>query len=167
MGIFRGSQGLAFIIGPILGGTLAHFFSLYTPFYVDFSLTILGILLFLFLVPEMERKHGKFAFPLKYLGFFKQNLILMRIAFIGFSETFAFAALYSFVPALAIRLMLSEVEIAMFFTAEAIVFTLTNVIVGILSDKIGRKPIMIIGLACSSINLIAFFLQWISGRSYF
>ncbi|MEM4484016.1 MAG: MFS transporter, partial [Candidatus Methanomethylicia archaeon] len=74
-----------------------------------------------------------------------------------FSETFVFAALYSFVPALAIRLMLSEVEIAMFFTAEAIVFTLTNVIVGILSDKIGRKPIMIIGLACSSINLIAFF----------
>ncbi|MEM1551675.1 MAG: MFS transporter [Candidatus Bathyarchaeia archaeon] len=27
MGIFWSSQGLAFIIGPILGGTLAHFFS--------------------------------------------------------------------------------------------------------------------------------------------
>lgn len=157
MGIFRSSQGLAFIIGPILGGTLAHFSSFYTPFYVDFGLTILGILLFLLLVPEIKIKHGKFTFPLKSLGFFKQNLILTRIAYLGFTETFAFAALCSFVPALAIKLMLSEMEIAIFFTAEAIVFTLTNVIVGTLSDKIGRKPIMVIGLACSSINLIAFF----------
>lgn len=157
IGIFRSSQGLAFVIGPILGGTVAHFFSVYTPFYVDFGLTILGILLFLLLVPEIKRKREKFALPLKSLEFFKQNLILTRIAYLGFSETFAFAALCSFVPALAIRFTMSEVEIAMFFTAEAIVFTLTNVIVGTLSDKIGRKPIMIIGLACSSVNLIAFF----------
>ncbi|MEM2185260.1 MAG: hypothetical protein QXD79_08020 [Candidatus Methanomethylicia archaeon] len=68
MGIFRGSQGLAFIIGPILGGTLSYFHSLYTPFYVDFGLTILGILLFLFLVPEIRGKHGKFVFPFKSLG---------------------------------------------------------------------------------------------------
>jgi len=94
-------------------------------------------------------------------------LILMRIAYLGFSETFAFAALCSFIPALAIKFMFSELEIAIFFTVEATIFTLTDVIVGALSDKIGRKPIMIIGLACSSINLIAFFLQWISGKSYF
>lgn len=157
MGIFRSSQGLAFTMGPILGGTIAHFFSIYTPFYVDFGLTILGILLFLLLVPEAKRKREKFALPLKTFGFFKQNSTLMRIAYLGFSETFAFAALCSFVPALAIGFGMSEVEIALFFTAEAIVFTLTNVVVGTLSDRIGRKHIMIVGLTCSSVNLIAFF----------
>ena len=157
IGIFRSSQGLAFIIGPMLGGTIAHFFSIYAPFYVDFGLTILGILLFLLLVPEAKRKRKKFAFSPKTLRSIKQNLTLMRIAYLGFSETFAFAALCSFVPALAIGSGMSEVEIAMFFTAEAVVFTLTNIVVGTFSDRIGRKPIMIIGLTCSSVNLMAFF----------
>lgn len=157
MGIFRSSQGFAFVMGPILGGTIAHFFSIFTPFYIDFGLTILGIMLFLVFVPEAKRKREKLAFSLKALGFVRQNLTLIKIACLGFSETFAFAALCSFVPALAIGFGMTEVEIATFFTSEAIVFTLTNVIVGTLSDRIGRKPIMIIGLTCSSVNLIAFF----------
>jgi MFS family permease len=77
---------------------------------------------------------------------------------LGFSETFAYASLSTFLPALAIGLGMSEVELAILFTAEAIFFTLTNLLVGSLSDRIGRRPIVILGLACTSMNLIAFFL---------
>lgn len=157
MGIFRGSQGLAFIIGPTIGGTIAYFSSLYAPFFVDFGLTIMGILIFLLLVPEAKRKRADLVNPLKSLKFIKQDLALTKIAFLGFTETFAFASLTSFVPALALKFGMSEMEIATLFTAEAAVFTVTSLIAGMLSDRIGRKPIMILGLLFSSVSIIAFF----------
>jgi MFS family permease len=157
MGIFRGSQGLAFIIGPTIGGTIAYFFSLYAPFFVDFGLTIMRILIFLLLVPEVKRKNAELVNPLKSLRFIKQDLALTKIAFLGFTETFAFASLISFVPALALKFGMSEMEIATLFTAEAAVFTVTSLIAGMLSDRIGRKPIMILGLLFSSVSIIAFF----------
>jgi len=159
MGIFRSSQGLAFMIGPTMGGITAYFFSIYAPFFADFGLTILGILLFLLLVPEAKRKRLELAHPLESLRFIKRDLALMKMAFLGFTETFAFASLCSFVPALAIEFGMSEMEIATFFTAEATIFTLTNIFVGTMSDRIGRKPIMILGLLFSSANLIAFFFS--------
>lgn len=157
MGIFRSSQGLAFIIGPTIGGAIGYSFSIYAPFFADFGLTILGILLFLLLVPEAKKKRRGLAHSLESLKFIKQDLALIKIAFLGFTETFAFASLCSFIPALAIAFGMSVVEIATFFTAEAATFTLTNIVVGTLSDRIGRKPIMILGLLFCSVNLIAFF----------
>jgi len=157
MGIFRSSQGLAFIIGPTIGGTIAYFSYIHAPFFVDFCLTILGILIFLLLVPETKRKPRGLAHSLESLKLIKKDLALMKIAFLGFTETFAFASLCSFVPALAIKLQMSEIQIAALFTAEAAIFTLTNIVVGTLSDRIGRKSIMILGLSFSSANLIAFF----------
>ena len=157
MGIFRGSQGLALIIGPTIGGTIAYFFSLYAPFFVDFGLTIMGILIFLLLVPEVKRKRVGWANPLKSLRFIKQDLALTKIAFLGFTETFAFASLISFVPALALKFGMPEMEIATLFTAEAAVFTLTSLVAGMLSDRIGRKSIMVLGLLFSTVSLFAFF----------
>jgi MFS family permease len=158
MGFFRGSQGLAITVGPMIGGILAHFFSIYAPFYLDFGLTIIGVLVFLLLIPEAKRRGEKAAFSFGGLRFLKKDLTLVKIACLGFSETFAYASLSTFLPALAIGLGMSEVELAILFTAEAIFFTLTNLLVGSLSDRMGRRPIMILGLACTSMNLIAFFL---------
>jgi len=158
MGFFRSSQGLAFVVGPTLGGAIAHLFSIVSPFYADFGLTILGIMLFVFLVPEAKRKCAPSErFSLESLRFIRQDLRLAKIAFLGFSETFAFAALSSFVPAMVVGLGMSEIEIAALFTAEAIVFTLTNIAVGAISDRIGRKPIMILGLVWSSAIIVSFF----------
>jgi MFS family permease len=157
MGIFRGSQGLAFILGPTIGGAIAYFFSLYAPFFVDFGLTIMGIFIFLLLVPEVKRKRASWASPLKSLRFIRQDLVLTKIAFLGFTETFAFASLTSFVPALALKFGMPEMEIATLFTAEAAAFTLTSLVAGIISDRIGRKSIMVLGLLFSVTSLIAFF----------
>jgi len=81
----------------------------------------------------------------------------VKAAFLGFTEVFAFTSLASFVPALAIDLGMSGMEIAFLLTAETIVFSLTNAFVGALSDRIGRKPIAIMGLVYSSVNLAVFF----------
>lgn len=157
MGVFRSSQGLSLIAGPMIGGGLAYFFSAYVPFFADFALTLLGIALFLLLVPEARRRRGVLSSPLQSLKFIGRDLGLMKVAFLGFTETFAFIALTSFLPALAVELKMTEIEIAALFTAEAASFTLTNIAVGVLSDKIGRKPLMLMGLLFSSADLIAFF----------
>ena len=158
MGIFRSCQGFAFVLGPMVGGALAYFFSIYTPFFVDFGLTILGISLFLFLVPEVERGRGEVRPSLlESLKVIRRELRLVKAAFLGFTEVFAFAALSSFIPALAIGLGMSGMEIAAFFTVETAVFSLTNAFIGTLSDRVGRKPIAVTGLIYSSVNLTAFF----------
>ena len=156
MGVFRSSQGLSLIIGPMIGGGIAYFFSVYAPFFADFALTLLGIALFLLLVPEARRRREASP-PLQSLKFIARDLGLMKVAFLGFTETFAFAALTSFLPALAVELHMTEIEIATLFTAEAASFTLTNIVVGVLSDKVGRKPLMLIGLLSSAVDLTAFF----------
>lgn len=63
MGVFRSSQGLSLIAGPMIGGGLAYFFSAYAPFFADFALTLLGIAIFLLLVPEAQRRRGVLSSP--------------------------------------------------------------------------------------------------------
>ncbi len=158
MGVFRSCQGWALVLGPMIGGALGSL-SLYTPFYVDFGLTILGVSLFLFLVPEVRGRSGEEASSLlQSLKVLKQEPALVKAAFLGFTEVFAFAALFSLIPALAIDLGMSAMEIAALLTAETITFTITNAFVGALSDRVGRKPIAVMGLIYSSVNLAAFFL---------
>ena len=141
MGIFRSCQGMAFMLGPMIGGALAYFFSIYTPFYVDFGLTILGISLFLFLVPEAERERGGLRPSLiESIRFIWREPKLVKVAFLGFTEVFAFTALSSFIPAIAIGLGMSSIEIAAFFTVETAVFTLTNVFIGALLIGSAETP---------------------------
>ncbi|HDI75354.1 MAG TPA: MFS transporter [Thermoprotei archaeon] len=47
LGIFRSSQGLSFVIGPILGALLARLLFLRAPFFFDSVLTFIAIVLFL------------------------------------------------------------------------------------------------------------------------
>jgi DHA1 family multidrug resistance protein-like MFS transporter len=156
MGLFRGSQGIAIILGPIVGGVLAHYLGLYIPFYLDFTLTLLGVSLFFIPpIPEGERAES-LLLPLKTLRLLRDEPRLLRAALIGFSELFSFGAFLTFLPALAISLELSDVEIASLLTLEAALFSLTNLVVGPLSDKVGRKPIAALGLLTYIIVLPSF-----------
>jgi len=158
MGIFRSCQGFAFVLGPVAGGILAYSFSLHTPFFIDFGLTILGISFFLFLVPETEKGNNMDRSSVsESLRVIRREPRLLKAAFLGFTEIFAFSSLSSFIPALAIEIGLSGMEIALFLTVETIVFSLTSAFIGSLSDNVGRKPVAIAGLVYSSLNLVAFF----------
>lgn len=145
MGLFRGSQGLALVMGPIAGGVLAHYLGLYTPFYLDFLLTLLGVSLFATLPIESSRAED-ITQPISRIRLLLMDSRLLKAAVIGFSETFSYGALLSLLPALAVDLGLSEIEIALLLGVEAALFSITNLFAGPLSDRIGRRPITSVGL---------------------
>jgi len=146
MGLFRGSQGLALVLGPIAGGVLAHYLSLYTPFLLDFLLTLLGASLFLMLPIGEAPRAGRLTTPIRRLGLLLRDLRLLKAAAVGFSETFSLGVLMSLLPALAVGLGLSEVEIASLLAVEAALFSASSLLSGPASDRVGRRPIAALGL---------------------
>jgi len=157
MGIFRSSQGLAFIVGPVLGGGLARLLSLRAPFLLDFALTLIGVLLFLRFVPEL-RTESSAAPPLRSLRFIVKDRRLLMVAVLGFTETFAFAAWSTLLPVLVVKLGMAELEVATLLSLEAISFTIATTLMGAASDRVGRMPIMAVGLTLSLISLSGYYL---------
>ncbi|KYH36570.1 MAG: MFS transporter [Candidatus Bathyarchaeota archaeon B23] len=156
MGLFRSSQGLAFAVGPMVGGLLAKLFSLYAPIYLDFALTLLALLLFA-LLPLPEGRRRPLSLPIRSLRLIRGDPNLLRVAVMGFSETFSFSALASFLPAVVVMRGLREVEIALLFSAEAAAFSSSSLIAGPLSDRYGRRRLMLLGLVSCALTTVALY----------
>jgi len=157
-GVFRSSQGLSFVVGPIVGVVIAKLFWLRAPFLFDFILTLVAIGLFvLFLRSVSVKGHGE-VFSLEGLKWVIRNRELMKIAYIGFSEGFSFAIWCSFLPAYMLVLGMREAEIGLVLSVEALSFTIANAIVGYLSDILGRKPIAVIGATLATVASFAYLM---------
>ncbi len=158
-GIFRSSQGLSFMIGPIIGAIIAKIFSLRTPFIFDFTLTILAILMFvLFFKGKINVNGEKFNF--NGLKSVVHNVDLLKIAYLGFSEGFSFTIWISFLPVYMLSLFMSEIEIGLILSIEALAFSISNIIVGYLSDRVDQKILALIGAFMTSIISILYLFSY-------
>ncbi len=161
-GIFRSSQGLSFMVGPIVGAVLAEFFSIKIPFLFDFALSLLAITLFAISFKEGARRlEEKTSF--KALVEVARDRELLKIAYLGFSEGFSFTIWSSFLPVYMLSLGMAETEIGLVFSLEALAFSLSNIFIGYLSDRIGRKPLALLGATLTTFSSIAY----IHARSLF
>ncbi len=137
-GIFKSSQGLSFVVGPLIGVAIAELASLRAPFSFDFALTLLAVALFALLFGgEALGGHGEF--DLGALAEVVRDRELLKTAHLGFSEGFSFAAWSSFLPAYMPSLEMGEAEIGAVLSLVALAFSLPSVLVGYLSDGIGRR----------------------------
>ena len=98
-GIIGATVGFGFILGPSLGGLLAHI-SLSTPLYVAAALTLLNAAYGYFVLPEsLDTEHRMSDFSIHHLNPFTQleyimnNATLKSLIIIGFFYFFAFAEL--------------------------------------------------------------------------
>ena len=156
LGIFRSSQGLSFVIGPILGALLARLLFLRAPFFFDSVLTFIAIVLFL-LFCRREYSEGRLE-RLEYgaLGEVVRSGRLLKVACIGFSECFSFTVWSSFLPVYMLSMGMREQEIGLVFSVEALAFSLSNVFVGYLADKVGRKPLAVLGALLTTVSSLAY-----------
>lgn len=95
-GMMGAAFGFGFLIGPVLGGLLAHYYSLRTPFFVAATLTGMNWLYGLLVLPESlppERRVAAFnlkkANPIGSLIFLRQHAQLLLLAGINFLFLFA------------------------------------------------------------------------------
>lgn len=160
-GVIMGSYGAGFIFGPALGGVLFDHWGFAAPFAVSGSLALIALALALVMVPE-TRSAAQRAPKLKLAGALtgwkglratlpRSLYLFATLLIIDFIATFAFAFIE---PQMAFyaynQLLLSPTQLGIIIGAYGLTMLLGQAFLGNLSDRFGRKPIIIIGLILNS-----------------
>jgi MFS family permease len=176
-GILRASQGLSYAIGPLIGGVFS-FVSLRTPFLVDGILAVITFIIVLALVKnnKVERtEKPKIIAGLKMI-FSRRRVYLYLL--MGISAFFGFGILSTFIPTQSNLIGLSAFQISVIMGAGALIYSGTSLIIGNLSEKLGRKKFVVLSqglilaagfgfifLGNSMVWLIVFFVLFCAGEA--
>ena len=147
MGIYTTSRMLGLGIGPLLGGALYDRYGFDAAFYAGSGFIIIALILVQLWVHEppvkpVEKKPGKFQII---------DTKLLTVGIVGVSfATLVMAGSFSMMAALEDqfneRLNMSAFIFSLAFSALLLSRVFTQVPLGRLSDRIGRKPLIIGGL---------------------
>ncbi len=162
VGMVMAGYGFGFILGPFIGGLLYDMWGFAAPFIASSSMGLIGLVFAWVMVPETRiqmtqnksisdsNQPKQKAFSMGYLP--KPVTTFATLVLVSFVLTFTFA----FISPVMIYYVYDELN----FTATQFgllvgVYGLANVIgqisLGGLSDKYGRKPVIVLGLVISSI----------------
>ncbi|MFX0108626.1 MAG: MFS transporter [Candidatus Hodarchaeota archaeon] len=161
MGYLSMGNMVGFIIGPALGGVLAQYLGIRMPFVIAAVVTLFTLLVLYILVQEPKRKtpleeYKIYRTPLREV-FSKQSRPYSILAFAMFTNMFAIGILeVAFMLDAVQRFSISPIEIGLFFGVIGIVSIIGNVVFGRLSDKLGRKWLIVLGSIIGGISLVMF-----------
>ncbi len=164
MGIYAVSFASGNATGPILGGVIASYYSLSVPFFFTSALAgVSAILLYIGLEESFEgsvRKGSdiqKRGYPFSFLKFKMKDITPFPKTFLGltigsFTVFFGLAMVWPLLSLFGDEvLFLSDLQIAGIFTLIGLVQMVIMFPAGSLSDRIGRKKLIIAGGIISSI----------------
>jgi len=167
MSIFQGSFLIGISLGPALGGIIAEFWGMRAPFIVVAILSFASGIWAFFRVPEtlqktdnkLKRQENNIGkgwssnFLLNYGFLFKKDFLLISLTFAGTFFTRG-GAFFTLLPLKASReLGLSEGKVGGFLTLPSIFTFMMLPLVGIFSDKYGRKTVIVPGIALFAFSL--------------
>jgi DHA1 family multidrug resistance protein-like MFS transporter len=156
MGVFQGIEFVGTIIGSAVSGKLVQELGWRGGFTVALALSFAALLLFV--VPPYVRKEavrGPISKPLtlsEILGVMK-NKTLMIVAAATLAEFIMTNGLIMTIVPLFMRgtLGFSLADVGYVMGARSLGFVVAMFIMGSISDKIGRRPVLIFGLAATAI----------------
>ena len=155
-GVIMGSYGAGFILGPALGGLLFERWGYAAPFAVSGTLALIGLILAFLMIPETRpatlRTQGlKLGSQMKWRTIWavlpRPVTLFATLLVIDFIATFAYAfiepqmALYAYN-----QLALSPTQLGIIVGVYGLAMLLGQGFLGTLSDRLGRKPVMLVGL---------------------
>ncbi len=150
---YRTANSLGLMLAPVIGGIVGNI-NLTYPFILG-GLISLSAITSIFHVHDLrnhEPRREKFLSSLRGIGLTKK-IILMRLA--TFAVELAFASLEIVVPLFGSGRGLSLASIGIVLSSYFIAFTLFQIPIGIVSEKINRKALIII---CSFAGALQFIL---------
>ena len=161
MGLFELAAYGGQTFGTTLGGYIAITGGLRLPFSYIIVIASLGAVTCFFLVPEtkVQKETRDKAPSLKDHGFSRtpfRYLIPLYIA--GFSSKILDSFVWSFLPLYLKGLQLSLMEITFITSAFTLSWALSQPLAGHISDRRGRKSLVLIGLVSSTINILLYSL---------
>lgn len=158
MGFFSMMWDAGIAVGPVLGGLAAAAFSMAAPFFVCSALSLASALLILKRVKETHKKsEEKPIVSLEGLSFHRFSLI--GICVTGFTVSFAMGVVHPILPLFGNEVIgLNEASIGVIFGAMGVTRFLVKPISGALADNIGKKRVIVTGLAFNGVftTLISF-----------
>ena len=143
IGIYSSMRGFGYGIGAMVGGIVATYYGYTAGFYLCALLGLISLLLMQFFVGETHEQHEKQTVMNRSdadTAQFYALALAMFIIMVGIMIIFAFLPEYEF------RLQASELSLSVAVSAYVISRVILQTPMGVLSDRYGRKKLIVYGL---------------------
>ncbi|MBD3408554.1 MAG: MFS transporter [Candidatus Lokiarchaeota archaeon] len=165
MGYLSTGNMVGFVIGPTLGGVLAQFLGIRLPFVIAAIGTFFTVIAIQILISEPPQSVKRMAAPPKsdeisvVQVFQQQPKAYFTLAVSMFANMFAFGILeVAFMLDAVQRFGIEPIEIGVFFGIIGIITIAGNIGFGKISDKVGRKWLIVAGATMGGISLFLFMI---------
>jgi MFS family permease len=142
------------LIGPVLGGYLA----INNYIFVFYSATFVGIIAFVLALGISEPNFQDDVVKEEVKGMSKSEKKTMMItSLITIIPFFLSSVFWTFIPVFAKeseKFLLTSIEIGLLFSVMSFTGIIASLLFGELSDKIGRKKLIIIGMTLQAFSLL-------------
>ena len=142
IGIYSTVRGFGFGIGSIIGGIVASYYGFVTAFYICALLGLASLILISFFVSEThEGIQAK-----KSTSDYEQGLQFAILSIAMFMMMVGIMIIFAFLPEYETRLNTGQISLSIAVSAYVIVRVLFQTPMGLISDHIGRKRVIAMGL---------------------
>jgi len=146
MGIYTTSRMVGFAAGPLLGGALYDNFGFNTAFFVGAAFIVGAIILVQLWIHEDAPKKSENPGKFRIIDSSLLNAGILGVSFATFVMASGFTMMSALENQFNTRLNMSAFIFSIAFSALLFSRIFTQVPLGRLSDRIGRKPIIVAGL---------------------
>ena len=162
MGTYTACTQSGALLGPFLGGWLAHSVGFPTAFVTAGVFGCIGILIFFSLhleePPPRVREKG-LALVLAEMGkgfsAVARNRRVLVTSSTDAAKMIANGALMAFLPLYGISVGLNAGEVGLLFSVQAITSFFSKPIMGRISDRVGRQPLILLGLLICAATFVS------------
>lgn len=159
IGVVNGGSSIGWIVGPLLGGLLYDQFGYVVPFTAAMAMAVAALLLALFLIPETRQGPAHLAGPRPAWthGFTAAaatpTFFLLMV--ISFGVMFAWAFIEpQFMFYAYDTLSWTSSQLGLVMSTYGLACTAGEFALGRLSDHLGRKPVLVLGLALFCLQFV-------------
>ena len=155
IGIVNGGASAGWIFGPLFGGLLYDRFGYETPFATSIAMAVGALLLAVFLIPETytptaQPSRLRMAW-MRYIRAFASQRTFLLLMLVSFGVMFAWAFIEpQFMFYAYDDLSWASSQLGLVMSMYGIAFMFGEFALGRLSDRLGRKPVLVLGLALFS-----------------
>ncbi len=159
IGILNGGASAGWIGGPLLGGLLYDRFGYIVPFTASIGMAAGALLIAAFLIPETRTPAAHPAPPRSAWTHGWQALparpAFLLLLFISFGVMFAWAFIEpQFMFYAYDDLSWSSSQLGLIMSTYGVAFMFGEFTLGQMSDRLGRKPVLVLGLALFSAQFV-------------
>jgi MFS family permease len=163
IGIVSGGAAGGWIAGPVLGGFLYDRFGYVVPFAVSIAMAAGALLLAVFLIHETRTPAAHASVPRLHWTFRLPALparpVFTLLMLVSFGVMFAWAFIEpQFMFYAYDDLRWSSSQLGLVMSTYGVAFMFGEFALGRLSDRLGRKPVLVLGLALFSAQFIGLVL---------